>query len=241
MRLLILLALVPAAFAQQTFEAASVKAASPDARRMNWEFKPGGLVKFENIQLRRIVQVAYGVLDWQIDGPRWIADARYDITARAAGDPTKEEMLGMLRALLEDRFKLHARRETREGIVYNLVVAKGGAKLQAPAAINGRSGIGHRVNAPPGELITVETLEAHNVTMAEAAADFSDLVGRKVIDRTGITGQFDFEFSFSPDDAHTDGAPSIFSAIQTLGLKLESGKGPVEMLVIDHAEKPSEN
>src|ERR1700753_3288390 len=105
MRAAVIVLLAGSALAQPAFEAASVKAASPAAKYQNWEFSPGGVVKFENVRLSRIIQVAYGGLDWQMEGPRWLDDARYDIMARAAGNPKEAEMLAMLRALLEDRFE----------------------------------------------------------------------------------------------------------------------------------------
>jgi len=212
--------------------------------------------------VKELVQFAYGLYangatltpqPLQISGgPGWIDADRFDIEARADGNPREEMMAGpMLQTLLEDRFKLRVHREMRERPVYALTVARSGFKLQPL----------EEVCLPPDPCGVVNmrsngqnmTLDVHAMSMA----DFSGSLGldRPVLDKTGVSGVFDFRLEFVLDGAAPgnlfgshdptpsgDGAgPSIFTAIQKLGLKLESAKGLVEFLVIDHVEKPSGN
>jgi uncharacterized protein (TIGR03435 family) len=184
-------------------------------------------------------------------GPRWIDSDRFDIEAKADGNPSDEMMAGpMLQTLLEDRFQLKVHREIRERPVYVLTVAKSGLKLQP---------LQHACQVPDPCGIGKMRSNGQNMTLdvhAMSIADFSGSLGldRPVIDKTGVAGLFDFHLEFVLDGATPgfpfgsheptsgDGAgPSIFTAIQKLGLKLESAKGPVEFLVIDRVEKPSSN
>ena len=237
MRAALFVLMASAAFAQATFESVSVKVTPPGTTRSVFRTTPG-LLTMENYPLSEIIRHAYSVHTYQISGgPRWLRVARFNIIAKTSGtiDP------GMLKVLLEDRFKLKVHRESKEGTVYLLTVMKGGAKLNPPAHPDQRPGVAALADTLPGTKIPVEKFQGYNASMSVLASNLESVVERPVIDRTGITGPFDFEFSFGPNDSRNDGAPSIFTAIQTLGLKLESGKGPVETLVIDHAEKPSEN
>jgi uncharacterized protein (TIGR03435 family) len=234
MRRMILLALLPAAFAQQTFEVASIKPADPAARILDFREEHGRLT-IVNVALLRVVQNAYGMhWFWITGGPPWIDKDRFDIVAKANGDPSHEEMMKMLQALLEDRFKLKVHTESKEGAVFHLVVAKGGPKLNPPKDKED-SWVGGKFAA------TTHGYQGHNATLAMLATRLEEELRRPVIDLTGVAGQFDFEMQFSIDDSKPENGPSIFSALQGIGLKLESGKGPVPSLVIDHAEKPSEN
>ena len=154
----------------------------------------------------------------------------------------------MLQSLLEDRFKLIVRRETRELPVYELTVAKGGAKLRA-GACNTRD-----PNSPPSRqrpsdcgfsVMDNNTIKATQIDMERFIPMLTFWVRRTVLDRTGFKGTFDVDLKWNPDEATAtptaDTAPSIFTAIQELGLKLESARGPVEVLVIDSVQRPSEN
>jgi uncharacterized protein (TIGR03435 family) len=230
-----------AALAQTTFESVSVKATPPGATRSVYRTTPG-LLTIENAPLSELIRRAYNVHTYQISGgPAWLGDARFNITAKASGNPDQYQMVMMVRALLADRFKLKVHHESKEGTVYLLIALKGGAKLQPPAHPDQQPNVVVAADELPGTKIPVEIIKGYNASMAVLASNLASVVERPVIDRTGITGQFDFEFSFGPENSSNDGAPSIFSAIQKLGLKLESGKGPVPTLVIDHAEKPLEN
>jgi uncharacterized protein (TIGR03435 family) len=197
-------------------------------------------------------------------GPPWLQSASYEINAKAEGSSSAAMMLGpMMQALLEDRFQLKIHRETREGPVYLLTVARGGPRLHS--FIEG-SCTPWSVPPPPlqpgtkycGSMISgiSPSVEALGATLDEFSKTLRLVVDRPVIDETGITGRFDMRVEFSREGSAltaihlvgpspaTDprGVPSIFTAIQEqLGLKLESGRGPVDTLVIDHIEKPSEN
>jgi uncharacterized protein (TIGR03435 family) len=204
-------------------------------------------------------------------GPGWINTDGYDITAKAAnGNLDMDQIRPMLQSLLADRFKLAVHRENKEMPLYVLMPTKNGPKLPE-AKENGCQVFNPSSPPPPppspgelppvmcgGFLRTPFALHAGKVGMAQLVNVLSDILGRPVIDKTGFTGTFDVKLEFSPEgtafgagvpgpvagpqtDADTS-RPSIFTALQEqLGLKLESQKGPAEILLIDHAEKPSEN
>lgn len=247
----ILLALVPfAALAQnapRNLEAATIKLTPPDAREpLDIRFSPGGRLTVTNQILRGMVTFAYGVQYWQIAGaPGWFETDRFDITAKAEGDPSRDEMLAMFRALLEDRFQMKLHRETREGPTYELTVAKNGPKFQkaAPLKENERANVyTYRTGSPTAPAISL-IRAGRSASMAMLASALQSQLSRPVIDKTGLAGEFDFRVEFAADDSHLDEFPSLFTALQDqLGLKLEPAKGQVEMIVIDHAERtPKEN
>ncbi|HEY4362455.1 MAG TPA: M56 family metallopeptidase [Bryobacteraceae bacterium] len=197
-------------------------------------------------------------------GPAWLASASYDIQATAEGTPSVPMMLGpMMQKLLENRFHLKIHRQTVEGPVYFLTAAHGASKLQPNAE---KSCTPWDVPPPPvkqgkkycGTMISALSpgVESLGTTMDEFAKTLRLVVGRPVINKTGISGRFDMRVKFSregtelagmvprgPDRApDPDGPPSVFVALQEqLGLKLEAGKGPVDTLVVDRIERPSAN
>jgi uncharacterized protein (TIGR03435 family) len=237
------------------FAVASIKK-NPDGGENGGAFiQPGGRFGARNVTLRFLIRGAWDVKDFQISGgPPWINADRFDVTAKAPEDSRgSEQMRPMLQALLADRFGLVLHRETKELPVYELVPAKGGLKLTTPR--DGSCATRDPKIPRPREAMpfcdNIRTgkgrLEAYGVVMSRLAAALSDATGRTVVDRTGFTGIFDGHLEFSPEEvtsgpAPDSSGPSIFTAVQEqLGLKLESAKGQVEILVIDHAEKPSEN
>ena len=157
--------------------------------------------------------------------------------AQAAGPAAHEALLDlMLQSLLADRFKLAVHHETKDTSGYALVVAKGGPRLKQPA--EARSGDGSISVVGRGHL------KGQKAPLSMLAAQLTRLLGRPIVDDTDREGGFDFDLEWTPDDTAADLAqgPSVFTAIQEqLGLKLESAKGPVELLVIEHAEKPDSN
>ncbi len=217
--------------------------------------------------LQELIQFAYGLYangltlnpqPLQISGgPGWIDSDRFDIEAKAEGNPREEMMAGpMLQRLLEDRFQLKVHREMRERPVYLLTVAKSGRKLQPlkeACQLPDACGVGQDGTAKMRSNGQNMTLDMHAMSMTDFAGSLG--LDRPVIDKTGVAGLFDFHLEFvldgatpgNPFGSHEptssgDGAgPSIFTAIQKLGLKLDPTKGPVEFLVIDHVEKPSSN
>jgi uncharacterized protein (TIGR03435 family) len=195
--------------------------------------------------------------------PDWMGSSRYNITAKAQGEAPMDQMFGpMLQVLLEDRFRLKVHRDTRELPVYTMTLAKGGLKILAtregsciPLDLNhadqpSPNFCGRMTGKANGMHITDD---AYGMSMAEIASRFlANRLDRPVIDKTGLAGLFDAHLEFARDNAVTTPinpgapadteAPSIFTAVQDqLGLKLSADKGPVEVLVIDHVEKPSEN
>jgi bla regulator protein blaR1 len=188
-------------------------------------------------------------------GPPWLHSAFYEINARAEGNPSVEMMFGpMMQELLEDRFQLKMHRQKIEGPVYFLTIARGGQKLHPftegsctpystfpPPPLQPGQKYCERIigGIPPA-------VEAQGATLDEFSKTLRMLVDRPVIDKTGITGRFDIRVEFSREGTEPasdpTGPPSIFTALQEqLGLRLESGKGPVDTLVIDHIQRPSEN
>jgi uncharacterized protein (TIGR03435 family) len=240
-----LVALALSAGAQQpAFEVASVKPHKPDVAaenrgRESIDTVPGVLT-IRNASLSSCIKWAYLVKDYQISGPAWLNEERYDITAKAAGPARLDELRRMLRMLLAERFSLQLHRETKERPVYRLVTAKSGPKLH---------------KAEPGGNTSMRgengSFVFRGTSMEQLAEDLSGLtqVDRPVLDRTGISGGFDFDLKVGEDNLEMKRAliagdgPSIFTLIpEQLGLKLEARKDVVEVLVIDQAEKaPSEN
>jgi uncharacterized protein (TIGR03435 family) len=237
---------LPIGFAQQapppaprpSFDVASVKPSGPDDSLM-YRLQPGGRYLATGLTLKMLIANAYSVPNFVISGgPGWRDSDKYNIEAKVGGplppwpDSNKELAL-MLQSLLEDRFKLAVHRETREETVYQLEVAKGGAKLRMANA-----------DEHPGFGMEPGRINSMAVPLQYLAGNLASVLGRPVIDKTGLDGKYSYTLTYTPDNAAPADAtgPSIFSALQEqLGLKLESTKGSVEVLVIDHVEKPSAN
>jgi uncharacterized protein (TIGR03435 family) len=232
--------------------------------------RPGGRLTTTNAPLTILIQRAYGVEAHQIiGGPAWINSDGYDIDAKPETNTDQKQMWLMLQTLLTDRFKLTLHRETREFPVYALTATKGGPKLPEPKGgpcnevMPPDAARQQRIAPPCGPGIfksgTGMTMEGINLSMAKFTGFLGKMIGREVIDRTGFTRKFDLHLEFAFDDtiaglprppqpidsgqpADPLARPSIMIALQEqLGLKLESTKGPVEVLVIDHVERPTEN
>jgi uncharacterized protein (TIGR03435 family) len=242
------------AAAPPVFEAATVKINKSGSSGSHTDFDHGRY-SATNVQLKNLMHYsAYGVPEPRIlGGPKWVDSERFDIEAKVdssvieqmrtlSPEQSKLQRQAMFQQLLADRFKLAVHWETRELPVYALVVAKNGSKLQ--------------VSTKPGSGTSSSTgqLTAEGMTLAEIAQaltqELATELGRVVIDKTGIAGRYDVTLKWTPDasgapaDNGTENSsgPSIFTAMQEqLGLKLESTKGPVQVLVIDHVEMPSEN
>ena len=201
-----------------------------------------------------------------IGGPSWVTLDRYDVSAKAENDAPFAQMAGpMMRTLLEERFKLMLHRESKEAPVYFLTVARGGPKMEP-----NKEGtcvtidLDHPLIPTPGQprpkicgsqgmslkdgLLTINGL---GITMESLASDaqLARVVGRQIVDKTGLKGRFDIHLEFAPEvptpttptDATVPVRRSVFEAVQELGLKLEPGKGQIGFLMIDHVERPSEN
>ncbi len=237
--------------ARPEFDVASVKRnISGDISR---GMRPGvGRLSISNMTLRDLLMVAYQVRDFQISGgPSWIDSEHYDIEAKTDGNTAPRQMAEpMLQALLEDRFKLKVHRETKELPIYVLTAAKNGLKIQPAkegSCVNPEPGKpaapGQRQSAFCGfHVIGRGRYDATHTGVPALATDLSSVLSRTVVDKTALTEAFDVHLRFAPEDAPDSTSPSIFTAVQEqLGLRLESGKGPVEVIVIDQVERPSEN
>ena len=222
----------------QEFDVASVKQNQSGGDGTTINTLPGGRFSAINVSLKMLIQYANGIKDFQIaGGPRWLDSATYDIEAKTGrtGEISDEDLGRLLQALLADRFSLKFHRESRETSVYSLVVGRNGSKLIAHTGTGGPSG---RTLFGSGKA----TMSATKATTARLAEVLSKVLGRSVVDNTGLSGDYDFTLEWVPDEKAESNGPSIFTALQEqLGLNLESTKGPVETLVIDSAEKASEN
>ncbi len=228
--------------ARPAFEVVSVKPNRSGDTRRSFRMGPGQLSAI-NVTARHVMGNAYGLQDFEIlGGPGWLATERFDIVAKAVGIPSPGDMRLMLRSLLADRFSLRAHSAMQEVPIYALMPAREdrrlGPRLRAasgpcvPAANGFGDGCGFSVGA--------SSLRGPAVTLARLAGELTGFVGRRVEDRTGLTGVFDVDLQWSADQS--DLGPSIFSAIQEqLGLKLDSQRAPGEVLIIDGAEPPAED
>jgi len=231
------------------YEAATVKL-NTTARGNRGVQEDKAQALFTDVPLSRLIQWAYKVHEFQVIGPGWLDDVHFDIAAKYPPEMKDEERPLMLRTLLEDRLKLTVHRESKEMPGYALVIAKGGFKLKpvetgAPVTSNLGS-------IPPSLNLQGGLRRSILVAKKASIASLADLVTRiwdqMVIDKTGVTGVYDFELRWNNDDhnpAPTDGdfPPVLFTAIQeTLGLRLQAEKVPVPMVVVDHVERiPAQN
>ena len=242
MRLLLLFTAFCAAFgqssiAQPAFDAASVKPTPPSRQnRLGMDFcSAGGRFTVSGTPVMWSLTYAFRVKDYQVaNAPAWLNafDSAYDIEAKPAAPVDNAQCRLMVQSLLRDRFKLAQHRETREASVYFLTVGKSGVKMMRGGQVRLNRSVQVDSSGKPDW--------ADGWTMSQLATYLSDFAGRPAVDRTGVDGKYGVELEFSRRDG--DELPSIFTAVQDqLGLRLEAGKAPIEMLVIDHIEKASGN
>jgi uncharacterized protein (TIGR03435 family) len=233
---------VQAQTAAPSFEVATIKpAAASNDGHTHINYPPDDRFSAQNITLSALMQWTYGMPESQIlDGPSWLSSTHFDVQAKADPDQIKsltseqlrELKQKMLETMFADRFHLKVHQETRVLPAYDLVVAKGGVKLQ-PSKSNGRS-IG----------MSRTHFNAEGLTTDLIAEELAKITSRVVVDKTNLPGRYDLKLQWTPDDAPAtdDSAPSLFTAIQEqLGLKLEPAKEPVPVLVVDHVEPPTPN
>ena len=259
-----LLVCVAALFAQapaarpsfDSFEVAAIKRTPPDGARGRWmRMQTTRQFVAHGAQTRFLIGAAYNLPPSAISGgPAWIDSDQYEIVAETPGDvrPTVEEQRKMMRSLIVERFRLKFHREDREMPVYAFSVAKGGSKLRESAP----------VTAPEGPPLLAFVIAPHAVrlpgrgaTIAEMCAIFQrTALDRPVVDRTGLTGRYDFDLEFTPDESQFGGqiktetadgakaAPDLLTALQQqMGLRLDATRGTISTMVIDGIERPSEN
>ncbi|MGA3187849.1 MAG: TIGR03435 family protein [Bryobacteraceae bacterium] len=224
--------------ATPAFEVATVKSGGPEVGGLiyiNTGKILNGVVTLANATLSDCLKFAYSLTtDDQIAGPEWIKqkEVRFEVTAKAAPETPADQLMLMLQALLKERFQMTLHTEQREMAHYELVIGKNGPKLKV-------STVG------PGEArgaARLDGISSNRMQMNKLAMLLSRMTRMPVLDKTGLDGFYQFDLRYADEVSAPAGenrsGPSIFTAVQEqLGLKLESRKGPVEVLVIDHAEK----
>lgn len=242
-----------------TFDVISVKPNHSDLHGISLGYTPDGL-RATNIPILFLIKEAFALNDDQLFGiPDWVHSEKYDIDAKVgeADVPsmhtlTHDQRRQMILEILTERFKLTYHRETRILPEYSLVIAKGGSKLQEFHPGNDASGAPKHA----GQMkMSNGVITASGVPLEPLTRFLSDRVGRPVLDKTGLTGNYDFTLQWA-DEGHDDPAhgpdaaasaaelsgPSIYTAVEEqLGLKLEPEKGPVQVLILDHIETPTQN
>ena len=224
------------------FEVVSVKPSAPETPRGGgFGMSPSGLFQVRGLSLVELVQAAYSqgrpFYRFQLaGGPDWLDSARFDITASSTlRNATPAQTMAMVKALLIERFKLVVREETKDAPIYVLTLANKdgtlGPKIRKSSLACPGPGCEFKIN--PGVSLTARGLTVDR--LAFSMAGFSG-VGRLIVDRTGLTGGYDMNMEWAP----LNDSPNIFTALrEQLGLKLESSRGPVPMLIIERAEKPT--
>jgi uncharacterized protein (TIGR03435 family) len=240
-----------------SFEVASIKPAAPCCAPGQWRESKAGddRIDFRYVTLKYCIAFAYGMKEYRISGPAWVGELRYDIIAKASPGTRREQLPAMMQALLRDRFQLEIHEEKKEFSVVALLVGKNGPKLkESPSDPDAPAGASFGMSVSPAG---VGRLEVKRGDMTALANTLPRLVGRPVVDMTGLTGRYDFDLEFSPQDANgivmpgpaagaAPAAPefgvSVFTSIQRVGLKLEPQKLPLDAIVVVRAEKtPTEN
>jgi uncharacterized protein (TIGR03435 family) len=235
---------------EPSFEVATIKPTAPDDRSGRFLTMQGAhQLVVKAYTLKFMVAAAHNLPPRLIaGGPAWADSDRYDIVAATPGDnrPTLDQQMAMLRTLLAERFKLAIHHESRELPVYELTVARRGAKLETSTAPDQQPLLVNKV------FPTHIELPARNATMAQFASMLQrSVLDRPVVDKTGLAGRYDFNLEWTPDDTQFDGRlppslttsgekPDLFAALEAqIGLKLETSRGSVVVIVIDSVDRPT--
>jgi uncharacterized protein (TIGR03435 family) len=234
------------------YEVASIKPNTSGDLRFAFRIEPDGTVAATGITLKRLLMTAYNVQGFRIvGGPDWVTSRRWDLQAKHDDVASPDQIRQMLRALLEERFQLRSHSEIRKMPVYELVIDRKGSKI--PAAKDSET--------KPTVRVTAGSIQLMHATAATFASQLSYALGQPVIDKTSLSGQFDFALEWTPEPGEDGGpttaglppgtrdqpvstqdGPSIFTAIrEQLGLRLKSGRSPAEVIVIDDAQMPTAN
>jgi uncharacterized protein (TIGR03435 family) len=230
------------------FEVASIKVTPPEVRGSSASApSTGNGLSLRGMSLKALIELAYTMpSDFVSGGPGWVDSARFDIEARAEGKATQQERLEMLKSLLAERFHLTVSLEQKEAYSYVLTAGKKSPKMKERTPGDGGAPAGIR-----------DTGSLHYACRDTSMAWFaryleSTVLARPVADKTGLSGTYDFDLSWRPDDNQFKGAfrgtlesqsdlPDLFQALKDIGLKLEAVKAPAQFLRIERVEKPSEN
>ena len=228
--------------ADPAFEVATIRPADPNDHNQGFNLD-GRRISIEDVSLTSTICFAYSIQKTQIiNAPPWFDDLSWNINGLpdVEGAPSWPQYRRMLQKLLSTRFGLVMHPDKRELSIYALIVAKGGPKLEKsksdPDALSG--GSGHGIGSG-------QYMRFTNVTMAEFSQTMDLMVDKPVVDQTHLPGRYDFTLLWTPDTLRApepDAPPGLFTAVQEqLGLKLEATRGPADVFVIDHAERPSAN
>jgi uncharacterized protein (TIGR03435 family) len=253
-----ILAVTPAAAADiAAFEVVSVKPSALATQGGTLEPSPGGRMTVSNLSLEGLICAAWKIQPWQLRGaPAWARAERWNIAAKADGDPDHQEVLVLLQGLLKDRFRVVLHWETKEMTGFTLSArpgAKPGSNIHAVEETECAERSHKRTSDMCGNvMVKVDdqnfndkrfVLELFGAPMPQLRNLLSNRLEGPVADQTGMDGRFDMKIRWSPNpQPDQDSGPSIFTAVQEqLGLKLESRKVPADLLVVDHAERPAEN
>jgi uncharacterized protein (TIGR03435 family) len=244
----------------RTFDVVSIKRNTSGEVGGRIGVQPGGRFMMVNMEIRSLIGSAYPTDTSEfVNAPSWIFTEKYDISATAPPNTSRADMEPMFRALLAERFKFKGHYETREHPVYELVLARADRTL--PAAVKtldidcdarrAASLRGEKLpelaalqnGMPPCSMSMSGTqLISNGMTMASFARSIQGSTGRVVVDKTGLTGHYAFTFNYTSAQRLDSDIPSVFTALEEqLGLKLQSSRGPVRVLVIDAIERPTEN
>ena len=245
--------------AKRAFEVATVKLIDPNNSVFVTMSADPSIVSYRNLTLRDAIRGAYKVSDFQIVGPDWMSNVRFEVNAKLPSGATTDQIPEMFQALLEERFKLSWRREPKEMQIYALLAGKDGPKLkpaqmQAPnqAMAMGTDGK-PRAAVVFGGSLSAMTITAPSASLLTLAGVASRFTSRPVVDDTGIDGDYDFSLTFAAEtdaglpqgfegNGRSDPAPSFSEAVKKYGLRIEPRKSTIDMFVITHVEKmPTEN
>jgi uncharacterized protein (TIGR03435 family) len=242
------------------YDVASIKENKSGTNRMEWRSTDDGF-SATNLHMKSLIASAYGVNEELVSGgPGWLNSSGFDINAKVAGEDmaalknlSGKQRAAMLQPLLQDRCKLKAHVATRMLPIFNLEVSRAGTKLKqsnAPKFDKAEARDHPDIKYSGTTMSGPGYFTAYGISMSQLADNLTYVVDHTVVDKTGLSGTYDIQLKFargedtasSKPDNGADPAPSIFTALEEqLGLKLQSTKGPVDTLVIDSIEKPSEN
>jgi uncharacterized protein (TIGR03435 family) len=222
-----------------SFEVATIKLNDSGSGGSGFPGLKNGILSARNVSLKMMLQSAYDFSPLRVIGPDWLDSGRFDLAGKAPAGVPDTELAPMLQTLLKERFHVEVHREMKEMPVYEMVIASGGVKMLPFDPERKFSGIN-----PHGNMIF-----APSATMPELATRMTGFAGRPIIDRTGLEGRYAAVLIFMRPDATAaeaaapDAPPDFFTAVQKqLGLKLEPKKEPIEVLVVDHADRlPTDN
>ena len=248
-----------------TFDVVSIKRVTEDRDRRSIREEPGGRFVVSGLAIAPVIRAAYPAdISDLIGAPDWVTSEVYDLTAQAGREVPREQMEAMLRAMLAERFRLAVHYEVRDRPVYAMVVARAdgrlgpnlrrseldceaiqaarraGSKETFPATVLGGPPCGMSMRGTVGLEVLIG-----GQPLSRLASSFGTGLDRIVVDRTGLTGNYEVKLNYMPQpraDAPPDAPPNIFTALQEqLGLKLEPDRAPLKVLVIDRIERPAEN